>query len=107
MLATSPIQQFIGKVVLQLTGTKRQDRIVWVRLRQLIPDTPQQFGGWQVCRHDQEIYTLTAQPNCLFSLDGIDLFDGKPAADHYRDLISEYLVKHGRTPLPAQRTSHR
>jgi hypothetical protein len=81
-----------GQIILQLTGSKTQDSLTWVRYLEALD------GFWRVSKHDKEVYLPSQQPECLFTLSGVDLYTQEQAGPHHASLINEYLILKGRGP---------
>lgn len=81
------LRSFIGKEMFQLTGTKNLRFAKNVIFKGNYRE-PGYQDGWMVQdASDGQRYTLTIQPHCLITKEGIDCFNGERAADWVIALI--------------------
>lgn len=84
----------IGTIVLLKTGSKYKDRLTWTRFVGYDDGvTANVAPSWLVRVHDLRQSALTVSPGALFTLDGLDLYDGSTANKFDTKLIQDYLAK--------------
>jgi hypothetical protein len=82
----------INTIVLKPSGYYL-NYLVWVRFFGYDDGDGKYQEGWKVSIHDEDPGTLTIQPECLFTMDGIDLYTREKVNPHYQNMIKEYMKK--------------